>query len=217
MVRRPLRDRLDEKIDRSSGPEGCHPWLGHFGQFGCPYINRGKTGGSARRALWQLVHGELPRTRLVIMSCGNRACMNIEHMSLQPVKDPVTRFWSYVNKTAGCWEWTGALSKKGDRRQRGAGYGHFMVTWKTITMAHRYSWELAHGPIPAGVFVCHRCDNPKCVRPEHLFLGTALDNTRDMIAKGRAGFHRPDFGDSVRAGHVRRRARVAGLRQGDPK
>ena len=207
-MRRPLRDRLDEKIDRSAGPEACHPWQGHFGQLGCPYISLGKGGGSARRALWQLTHGELPRTRLVIMSCGNRACMNIEHMALRPVKDPVTRFWSYVNRTPGCWEWTGALSKRkrGDRRQRGAGYGHFMVTWKTITMAHRYSWELAHGPIPPGLFVCHRCDNPKCVRPDHLFLGTALDNTRDMIAKGRHA-HGPALVAAVALGRERARAR----------
>lgn len=210
----PLRDRIDEKIDRSAGPNGCHPWTGGFSQLGVPNISVGKSGGSARRRLWQIVNGELPRTRLVIMSCGNRACMNIEHMALQPVKDPVTRFWSYVNRTAGCWEWTGSCSREGrNGSRRGAGYGNFMVTWKSIVSAHRYSWELANGPVPPGMFVCHRCDNPACVRPEHLFLGTAKDNTQDMLTKGRGAAQQPGFGDKIRAAHERRRA-VSGQRQG---
>ena len=60
-------------------------------------------------------------------------------------------------------------------------------------MAHRVAWELAYGQVPNGLFVCHRCDNPPCVRPEHLFLGTARDNTQDAIAKGRFVFNlRPE-------------------------
>lgn len=87
------------------------------------------------------------------------------------------RFWSKVDKTDGCWEWTGTLHKPwnyGRIRYHGVDY-----------YAHRVSWEIANGNITDGLLVCHRCDNPPCVRPDHLFLGTSKDNQQDMAAKGR--------------------------------
>ena len=92
------------------------------------------------------------------------------------------RFWSKVDRSGDCWVWTGA---------RRRGYGRFRVGSRidgsrTLVRATHVAWELTNGPVPDGLFVCHRCDNPPCVRPDHLFLGTALDNARDMIAKGRA-------------------------------
>ncbi len=86
------------------------------------------------------------------------------------------RFWSKVTKTHSCWLWTGA--KKID------GYGQFGVLNKT-QQAHRVSWELHYSPIPPGLHVLHRCDNPPCVNPAHLFLGTNADNVKDRIEKGR--------------------------------
>lgn len=94
------------------------------------------------------------------------------------------RFWSHVDKSGDCWIWTAATSSDG--------YGHFSLFG--MTRAHRISYLLEVGSIPNGMFVCHHCDNPKCVRPDHLFLGTAKDNTHDAIKKGR--FQTPGFGEN---------------------
>lgn len=88
------------------------------------------------------------------------------------------RFWRYVDKTDECWTWTGGRIN--------GGYGCFSVDGETNVAAHRFSYQLHNGEIPAGLVVCHRCDNPPCVRPDHLFLGTQLDNVRDMFSKGRS-------------------------------
>lgn len=82
---------------------------------------------------------------------------------------------------AGCWPWTGARDVDG--------YGQIKVTWEESKprqeKAHRVCWVLTRGPIPDGLSVLHTCDNPPCVRPSHLFVGTTLDNRRDAIQKGR--------------------------------
>jgi hypothetical protein len=85
------------------------------------------------------------------------------------------RFWNKVNKTDGCWEWTASLNQRG--------YGQFKFEGKMVK-AHRYSITL-DGRDPTGKLVCHHCDNPKCVRPDHLFVGTDKDNMVDMVKKGR--------------------------------
>lgn len=87
------------------------------------------------------------------------------------------RFWSRVDISESCWEWTAVTN--------GSGYGQIRNGGKNI-YAHRYSYSLAYGDIPDGMFVCHHCDNPGCVRPSHLFLGTHVDNMQDSVAKGRA-------------------------------
>lgn len=87
-----------------------------------------------------------------------------------------------VRTDSGCLEWTGATLR---------GYGQIGVNGKVL-YAHRVSYELAYGPIPDGMDICHRCDNPPCCAPEHLFAGTMLDNMADMISKNRGWWQRGD-------------------------
>jgi len=90
------------------------------------------------------------------------------------------RFWPRVDKTDECWLW------RGSRKPEGYGYFNRKVArgWH-VTGAHRMAWELTNGPIPDGMQVCHHCDNPPCVRPEHLFLETSRGNSADRHKKGR--------------------------------
>ncbi len=104
----------------------------------------------------------------------------------RPLSD---RFWEKVQKTDECWVWLGA-SRRTYRHKGPDYYGNIAAGGQggATLGAHVVSWILHYGPVPEKSFVLHRCDNRNCVRPDHLFLGTAQDNTADMIAKGRAAF-----------------------------
>lgn len=115
-----------------------------------------------------------------IQSCG---CLGVQRRSEacreQFSIDIKDRFWAKVAKTENCWNWIGRVDRDGyGRINEGGRHG------KRV-MAHRLSYQWAHGDIPEGMMVCHHCDTPKCVNPSHLFLGTAKDNTQDAIRKGR--------------------------------
>ena len=146
----------------------------------------------AHRISWELAYGDVPVGHYVSHTCDNRLCVRPDHLRLLthserghegahlPDRDAIFP-WSRVRLPEGCWEWTGALTH---------GYGNVRRQAYSDSKAHRLAWQMAYGPIPEGMQVLHHCDNRKCVRPDHLFLGTAADNLYDMLAKGRAAWQR---------------------------
>lgn len=112
---------------------------------------------------------------------------------LPPTTSDLARFDAKVRRTDSCWEWTGA--------KRDNEYGSFKYRGKTRT-ASRVAWLFAHGEWPGDLCVCHTCDNPSCVRPDHLFLGTDKDNAEDRDAKGRQR-NGASYGKCIGEGHGR--------------
>lgn len=96
-------------------------------------------------------------------------------------EDIISRFFQtikYPGNDQYCWEWNGYCNE----------YGYGIFNWDRHIKAHRFIFECYNGPIPDGLFVCHKCDNPPCCNPEHLFLGTEQDNKNDMVQKNRQAF-----------------------------
>lgn len=139
----------------------------------------------------------------------------MQHSDLVTVSGLQGRFWSKVRKSAqadGCWLWMG--SRGGSS---GNSYGVFWGGYELGTLyAHRVAYELQNGPIPAGLAVCHRCDNRLCMRGDHLFLGTLADNFADMRAKGRQARGESHHGaklTEISAREIRARYAAGGVSQ----
>lgn len=121
-----------------------------------------------------------------------------------PLED---KFWPRVVKTEGCWLWTGKSTTP-------TGYGLISIRRSGNISSHRASWMIHYGSIPDGKWVLHHCDNPKCVRPDHLFLGTAKDNSRDRDTKGRgakgekAGCAKIKEQDAIRIRRLRQEGKI---------
>lgn len=151
----------------------CWLWAGQLHkQAGVPMLGR----QTARTLAARLFSAEKPRRGIgFVPVCGAATCVRIDH--LRAADHPDVWFWPKVTRGDGCWVWTGGREKNG--------YGRTGRKKGKTRGAHRVSWELAHGPIASGLYVLHRCDNPPCVRPSHLFLGTQAENRLDCVKKGR--------------------------------
>ncbi len=180
-----VKERLLKNINYLAN--GCWEWCGgvnHAG-YGRFYVyNKEKI---AHRTSYELFIGPIPDKSIITHSCKNKLCIRPEHLILMPdyalnqyteSQQPVIeRFLSNTKITSdGCWEWTGRKNKKG--------YGRISIFGFT-ELAHRIAYKLFVGPILDGLHVLHKCDNPGCVRPKCLFLGTNTDNQQDMLKKGR--------------------------------
>ena len=110
----------------------------------------------------------------------------------------------------GCWVWTGCRT--------GNGYGAFKINQRQVG-AHQFAYLLFRGPLPQGYMVCHHCDNPLCVNPQHLFLGTQLDNVRDMFSKGRQPIRKGSASYSIlkeaQVLEIRKLAEVPGIKRSE--
>ena len=181
--RRSFSIRFWSKVDKT---ESCWLWTGSQQSTGYGTVRfNGKT-ELAHRVAWVLRYGELDPFIKLVQLCHNRLCVNHDHLTILNASNDFRltaeqRFFRRVLKTDTCWLWIGQLDRHG--------YGVFRDHGKSLK-AHRVSWEMHKTPIPDGLVVCHNCpsgDNPRCVHPDHLFIGTQGDNTRDMDKKGRRG------------------------------
>lgn len=205
-------ERFWQKVNKD-GPNGCWIWTAMRNKDGYGCFRVGNTMKKAHRFSYEINKGQIPSGMEVRHICHNPSCVNPDH--LEPgthtdnmrdlvksgnrkgiyrktklnysVKKPKTvedRFWAKVDKNGPimshmktrCWKWLAYCGNSGHGRLRYQG---------SQKLAHRISWILHNGEIPKGLQVLHKCDNPSCTRPDHLYLGTYKDNVKDMVDRGR--------------------------------
>jgi predicted XRE-type DNA-binding protein len=161
----------------------CWNWTAYSDKYGCSFYN-GKGMMGACRFLYILKHGEIPKNSRVKHHCKNFRCCNPDHLYLDIYDGTIfdntftNRFWRKVDIKGedSCWNWLAGADKDG--------YG--FVTFHGITYKSTHiAYMITYGEFENGLFVCHKCDNPSCVNPKHLFLGTGNDNVKDRHSKKR--------------------------------
>jgi hypothetical protein len=182
MKSQPIPDniRFWRKVSKT---KTCWLWTGYVNPDGYAIMKVGnpRHPQNAHRVSWIIHFGEPSEKVKISQKCGNRICVNPEHLQTGQIKEHQTfeqAFWKFAQKSKGCWKWNGEIDKDG--------YGRMKLPHsKGKRLAHRASWQVHNGEIPKGLCVLHKCDNPPCVNPDHLFLGTNRDNSDDMVRKNR--------------------------------
>jgi len=173
---------------------GCHEWRGRF-QSGAPLFVIERKRIFIRRFIYERNNGKILKGYWALPDCGNTACVSPEHLKLIAIRDVVLEgftdgsrssvqrpntvedFWAKVIKRSdGCWIFDG--------HRNSDGYGLFRFEW-VQWKAHVLSYTIHSGPVPEGFEVCHSCDNPPCVNPDHLEAKTHLENLADCKKRGR--------------------------------
>ncbi len=170
--------RFWEKVDVKSDDE-CWKWRSHIDKWGFGWFKIGNKTSTIHRLVYESINGEILKGGEIGHLCNVHNCCNPKHLYIKEKKSLEQRFWSKVDKKGedDCWNWTAGKDEDG--------YGMFSKVNKT-RKAHKVSYEIHKSIIPEGLCVLHTCDNPSCVNPKHLFLGSTQDNTHDRAIKNRS-------------------------------